>query len=70
MAWIHLRILLNVVVDEYGGVEFCADDGGVVFHACGLNKLFWGFWGVDLYLLFQLGNNHHHHHHHHYYRYL
>ena len=67
VAWIHLLEILIKVIDEYGAVEFCADDGGVVFLACGLDKLCWGYWGGDLYLLFHLRNHNHHHHHHHRY---
>ena len=63
VAWTHLLEILIIVIDEYGTVEFCADDGGVVFLACDLDELFWEHWGGDLYLLYRLSNNQHQHHH-------
>ena len=42
VAWIHLLEILIPIIDECGAVESCADDGGVVFIACGLDSLFWG----------------------------
>ena len=61
VAWTHLEIII-IVIDEYGTVEFCANDGGVVFLACGLDEPFLGYWGGNLYLLFQVGNKGNHHH--------